>query len=140
MNHPAFSPNPRQALRRFSLYAAGGRIYAQNARLALVDIGSVRQRDDGFCYRVDGDRNVFGQGFAGADDALRDLARHIDAAFLDDQFHSLPDRSEDYGVDLNGASHLGIVLLDGDAEDQSFDPSMLYLRPTGNSYGKTARF
>lgn len=95
---------------RFSLYAAGGRLYAQDRRALLVELGTLERRDDGFAYRVDGDTRLCGSRFAGADDVLHDLARRLDSGFLGSRFATLPDRAEDYSIDLNGAAHFAVEL------------------------------
>jgi len=112
--HPYAPQDPAGATReRFSLYAAGGRLYAQDRRALLVELGTLERRDDGFAYRVDGDARLCGSRFAGADDVLHDLARRLDSGFLGSRFATLPDRAEDYTIDLNGAAHFAVELDTG---------------------------
>ena len=110
MRYPTFFEGTKPAARRFCLYAAGGRIYAQDDRSCLIDIGEYERSDDGFAYRMPGDSRMAGDGFAGADDVLRDLAGRIDSSFLDIRFRSLPDHSEDYSLDLRRAAHRELQL------------------------------
>jgi len=108
MNFQHFMAGASSASRRFTLYATGGRIYVQDARSFLIDIGQYERADDGFSYRIAGDAGLGDSGFAGADDVLHDLAGRIDRAFLDIRFRTLPDHSEDYSVDFRRAAHCAV--------------------------------
>jgi len=110
MNFQHFMAGAASASPRFTLYATGGRIYVQDARSFLIDIGQYERADDGFSYRIAGDASLGDSGFAGADDILRDLAGRIDQAFLDIRFRTLPDHSEDYSVDFRRAAHCAVDL------------------------------
>lgn len=118
MSYQPFRAGGENASRRFCLYAAGGRIYAQDVRSVLIDIGEYERAGSGFVYRIAGDTSLAGEGFAGADDVLRDLAGCIDASFLDTRFGTLPDRSEDYTLDLSRAAHRDLQLVAAPEADE----------------------
>lgn len=91
----------------YTLYAAGGRVYAQNAASTIIDLGALTRQDDGVCYVLDGNK-LSGSGFFTAEAALRDIARRLHFLWLDGQFTALADvRGK---VDLSGATRLPIQL------------------------------
>jgi len=97
----------RPKKRPFTLYAAGGRVYAKNVAYSIVDLGSLAQQGDDWCYRLDGNQ-LSAAGFASPEEALQDIARRLQFLWLDGQFTALPDVKDD--VDLAGAAKLEFSL------------------------------
>jgi hypothetical protein len=92
----------------FTLYAAGGRIYASNRDEKLIDLGALARDDSGaFCWRLDGNQQR-GSGFFTEETALGNLAEKLHFLWLDGQFTAVADARA--GVDLEGATRLDIVL------------------------------
>lgn len=91
----------------YTFYAVGGRVYAQNTRYALIDLGMLARQDDGFCYLLDGNK-LSASGFFTAEAALRDIARRLRFLWLDGQFTALADVRDK--VDLSHAMRLPIAL------------------------------
>jgi hypothetical protein len=91
----------------YTLYAAGGRVYAQNGKYAVIDLGALTRQDDGFCYVLDGNK-LSGSGFFTAEAALRDIARRLHFLWLDGQFTALADMREK--LDLSRATRLSVQL------------------------------
>ncbi|MFC4729228.1 hypothetical protein [Coralloluteibacterium thermophilus] len=112
-------------LRPFTLYAAGGRIYARNPPGRLIDLGAVERAGDGHRYLLDGDKR-HGEGLDSEEAVLRRIGETLDFTYLDGQFTSLPDVSD--SVDLADAVQHAIT-LDEFADDE--DPSGRGARGTG---------
>jgi hypothetical protein len=93
----------------FTLYAAGGRVLASNARQKLIDLGALTRQEDGFCYLLDGNKET-GKGLPSAEAALREIASHLRFLYLDGQFTALADLRGSPDVSLDGAPRLDIVL------------------------------
>jgi hypothetical protein len=91
----------------YTLYAAGGRVYAQNAAYTIIDLGALTRQDDGLRYVLDGNK-LSGSGFFTAEAALRDIARRLHFLWLDGQFTALADVRDK--VDLSEATRLPIQL------------------------------
>ncbi|MBS7455746.1 hypothetical protein [Coralloluteibacterium stylophorae] len=97
----------RSNLQHFTLYLANRRIYARNPDGHLVDLGGLRQEDGRFGYVLDGDKSG-ADGLDGEDAVLRRLEDELTFVFLDGQFTSLPDVSDQ--VDVEGAPQRRIAL------------------------------
>ena len=114
-----------RTLQPFTVYAAGGRIYASNVRHKLIDLGSLQPEspDSGtLAYALDGGDHPGAGGFADAAAALQHLGRHIPFLFLDGQFTALPDVREHGGVELDRAdARLGITLDAFGTGEAAFD-------------------
>ncbi|HEY8359220.1 MAG TPA: hypothetical protein VIL30_17360 [Ramlibacter sp.] len=93
----------------FTLYAASGRLYASNTEQKLIDLGALSQQEGGWSYLLDGNK-MTGTGFAGAEQALRDVARKIRFLYLDGQFTAVADSRDSPGLDLSQATRLDITL------------------------------
>jgi hypothetical protein len=92
----------------YTLYAAHGRVYAQNVTHAIIDLGALARDGGGtYAYRLDGNE-LAGSGFATPDAALREIASRLHFLWLDGQFTALPDVRQ--GLDLSGAAKLEIAL------------------------------
>lgn len=95
----------------FTLYAAGGRVYASNVRDKVVDLGLLEERGSGgYRYQLDGDDAIASAGFATAEDALVHLAHAITFLFLDGQFTALADVGGPSRPDLLSATQIHVVL------------------------------
>ncbi|MDX3907302.1 MAG: hypothetical protein QHC78_16555 [Pigmentiphaga sp.] len=78
----------------FTLYAANGRVYAQNVAGKVVDLGELRRDGESYAYLLDADE-IRAEGFDTPEAALRDIGKNITFLYLDGQFTALPDvRSE----------------------------------------------
>jgi hypothetical protein len=91
----------------FTLYAAGGRVYASNVAQKLIDLGRLHHGEGGICWRLDGN-GARGDGFFTEEEALRDIARNLRFLWLDGQFTAVADARA--GVNLDGAARLDITL------------------------------
>ena len=101
---------PDQTKRRhYTLYFADNHILARNSDQHLIDLGTVEQRDGGFHYLLDGD-NSEGHDLPTATAVLEDVERNLTFLFLDGQFTSLPDLSDDYGEAVETAPAREIAL------------------------------
>ena len=80
----------RPKKRPFTLYATGGRVYAQNVTYAIIDLGALALQGADWCYVLDGN-GVSARGFGSEEEALRDIVRQLQYLWLDGQFTSLPD-------------------------------------------------
>jgi hypothetical protein len=106
-NAPQEPASPRLT---YSFYAAEGRVYVSNARQKLIDLGALTQRDQGWCYLLDGNQQA-GEGFPSPDAALRHIADHTRFLYLDGQFTALADlREGDTPVHLDGAARIDVSI------------------------------
>jgi hypothetical protein len=105
-NPPAEPASPRQA---FTFYAADGRVYASNLEQKLIDLGSLSERDGGFDYLLDGNKQC-ASGLPSAAAALRHIADNIGFLYLDGQFTALADLREEGHVHLDGAPRIDVML------------------------------
>jgi hypothetical protein len=106
-NSPREPASPRLT---FVLYAANGRAYASNFDQKLIDLGELTQRDQGWCYRLDGNQQS-GEGFPTPEAALRHIADHTRFLYLDGQFTALADlREGNAPVQLDGAARIEVTL------------------------------
>jgi hypothetical protein len=104
----AHAPTPR-IQQPFTLYAAGGRLYARNADQKVIDLGELRREGGGWYWRLDGNHQS-GSGFANQQEALRDVGGKLRFLWLDGQFTAVADAREGGALDLDGAPQVGIVL------------------------------
>ena len=101
---------PDQSKRRhYTLYLADNHILARNSDQHLIDLGPVEQRDGGYHYVLDGDSSQ-GDALPNATAVLEDVERSLTFLFLDGQFTSLPDLSEEYGEAVETAPAREIAL------------------------------
>ncbi len=92
----------------FSLFATRGRLYVRNVKQKVIDIGELPGSGQGpFTYRLDVG-GMSGEGFASAEDALRDLSQQLTFIYLDGQFTSLPEEDTS-SLDLDDAIQLELV-------------------------------
>jgi hypothetical protein len=105
----------------FTLHAANGRVYARNVDQHLIDLGALTREDGGsFCYLLDGNKQS-AAGFASAQDALRDLSRHLRFLWLDGQFTAVEPVAE---VNLEGAPSLEITLDELKPGERAYDATV----------------
>jgi hypothetical protein len=101
---------PDQSKRRhYTLYFADNHILARNSDQHLIDLGAVEQRDGGYHYLLDGD-NSEGHDLPDANAVLEDVERNLTFLFLDGQFTSLPDLSEEFAEATESAPAREIAL------------------------------
>lgn len=93
----------------YLLFLCESRILAQNIDGHLVDIGGFDNDDGKFAWRLDGNDEK-GEGLGSESETLKDISGHIDFLFLDGQFTSLPDLSDEYKDKLAAAPSREIVL------------------------------
>ncbi|QCR35691.1 hypothetical protein [Nissabacter sp. SGAir0207] len=102
--------HPDQNQRRYyTLYLAENHVLARNGDQHLIDLGLVEQEPDGLHYLLDGDKTE-GHGLPDANALLADVERKLTFLFLDGQFTSLPDLSEELNESLEGAPSREIAL------------------------------
>ncbi|HVE51864.1 MAG TPA: hypothetical protein VNB23_00625 [Ramlibacter sp.] len=100
----------QRARQPYTLYAAGGRVYARNRDQKLIDLGSLERAEGGaFRYLLDGNQQS-GEGFFTEDAALRDLSQHLRFLWLDGQFTAVADARGNPGLNLDGATEIEIEL------------------------------
>jgi hypothetical protein len=115
---------PRSPLRPqpFTLYAAGGRIYATNRDQKLIDLGALTRDESGaFSWLLDGNQQR-GSGFFTEETALGDLAGKLQFLWLDGQFTAVADARD--GVNLQGATRLDIVLDELAPGERAYDATV----------------
>ena len=125
MAHPddrAHAPAPRRQ-QPFTLYAAGGRVYARNTDQKLVDLGELRQDGSAWSYALDGNHQT-GSGFFTAEEALRDIGRSIRFLWLDGQFTAVADAGEGGDVNLDGATQVEIMLDEMAPGERMYDATV----------------
>lgn len=106
----------------FTLYAAGGRIYATNRDQKLIDLGALTREESGsFSWLLDGNQQR-GSGFFTEETALGDLAEKLHFLWLDGQFTAVADARE--GVNLEGATRLDIVLDELAPDERMYDATV----------------
>jgi hypothetical protein len=106
----------------FTLYAAGGRLYATNPAPKLIDLGEHKRDESGaFCWLLDGNHER-GSGFFSEEAALGDVAEKLRFLWLDGQFTAVADARA--GVDLTGASRLDIVLDELAPGERAYDATV----------------
>jgi hypothetical protein len=106
----------------FTLYAAGGRVYATNRDQKLIDLGALARDDSGaFAWLLDGSQQR-GSGFFTEESALGDLAQKLHYLWLDGQFTAVADARD--SVDLEGATRLDIVLDELEPGERMYDATV----------------
>jgi len=106
----------------FTLYAAGGRLYATNPAQKLIELGELKRDESGaFCWLLDGNHE-HGSGFFSEEAALGDVAEKLRFLWLDGQFTAVADARA--GVDLTGASRLDIVLDELAPGERAYDATV----------------
>jgi hypothetical protein len=103
---PQEPASPRQA---FTFYAADGRVHASNVAQKLIDLGSLQQQADGWCYLLDGNKHT-GERLPSAEAALRHIVDHVRFLYLDGQFTALADMRGNAGVHLDGAPRIDVMI------------------------------
>lgn len=93
----------------YHIFLCDGRILARNIEGRVIDIGGVQKEDDGFHWQFDGN-NARGDGLVSSAAILDDIERELTFLFLDGQFTSLPDTSDDYRDRLQHASGREVTL------------------------------
>ncbi|WP_024553235.1 hypothetical protein ACP26C_12355 [Franconibacter helveticus 513] len=93
----------------YLIYLCEGRILAQNIDGHVIDIGGFSEEEGAFSWLLDGN-NEKGEGLRSANEALEDIAANVTFYFLDGQFTSLPDLSEQYQDKLPSAPSREILL------------------------------
>ena len=106
---PLTSPAAPGGQQPFTLYAAGGRIYARNVEAKLVDLGALTEDDAGYRYRLDGN-GLTASGLSSPQAVLEHLAPRLRFLFLDGQFTAVADAGENEVPELRGAPRLDILL------------------------------
>lgn len=86
----------------YNLYLFEGHILAQNIDGHLIDLGAAQQEGGRFHWQLDGNE-AKGEHLASAEAVLEDIEAQLTFLFLDGQFTSLPDISEQYGEQLESA-------------------------------------
>ena len=107
-NDTSQTPTTRQ--QPFTLYAAKGRIYAQNIDQKVIDLGAIEHTDSGsFRYVLDGNHET-GEGFFTEETALREIADKMRFLWLDGQVTAVADARDGGELNLQGATRLDITL------------------------------
>ncbi|GKS82896.1 MULTISPECIES: hypothetical protein [unclassified Acidovorax] len=99
-----------RAAQTFTLYAAGGRVYASNVRDKLIDLGGLTEAQGRYGYALDGGDQVARDGFPSPEDALADIASTVTFLYLDGQFTALEDLSDGRSPDLSDVPQIQISL------------------------------
>ncbi|GAA4330380.1 hypothetical protein GCM10023144_18020 [Pigmentiphaga soli] len=93
---------------KYTLYAAHGRIYAENVDGKLIDIGALHQEGGSYGFRLDTD-NVRADGFDTPEQALRAIGSTVTLPYLDGQFTALADARRE--ADLQGDVPRAVIVL-----------------------------
>ena len=121
MAHDNDTPAGRQ--QPFTLYAAGGRVYALNIDQKLIDLGALERTDSGaFRYVLDGNHES-GEAFT-EEAALGEIAGHMRFLWLDGQFTAVADARDGGDVNLEGATRLDLVLDELPPGERMFDATV----------------
>jgi hypothetical protein len=118
----AHSPAPRRR-QPFTLYAAGGRVYARNVDQKVIDLGELRPDNGKWRYRLDGNQDA-GHGFFTADEALREIAGKLRFLWLDGQFTAVADARDGGTLNLDRAIQLEIVLDELPPGERMYDATV----------------
>lgn len=124
-NDPRDIPRARGGQQQaFTLFAAGGRVYARNTEQKIIDLGELAREDGGaFRYLLDGNKQS-GSGFFTEQEALRDIAGHLRFLWLDGQFTAVADARDDPALDLDGAVELDITLDELPPGERAYDATV----------------
>ncbi|EOI3554317.1 hypothetical protein ACMSZQ_000569 [Cronobacter dublinensis] len=101
-------PTNRDGMPYF-LFLCEGRVLSQNIDGQIVDLGEATEKRGAFTWRLDGNEEQ-GEGLSSAAAVLDDIAGHLTFLFLDGQFTSLPDVSDEYAGKLENAPAKEILL------------------------------
>jgi hypothetical protein len=116
------TPTTRQ--QPFTLYAANGRIYAQNIAQKVIDLGALERMDSGgFRYMLDGNHET-GEGFFTEETALQEIADKMRFLWLDGQFTAVADAREGGELNLQGATRLDITLDELKPGERMYDATV----------------
>lgn len=109
----------------FTLFAAGGRVYARNVEQKIIDLGELAREDGGagLRYLLDGNKER-GSGFFTEEEALRDIATRLRFLWLDGQFTAVADARDGGELNLDGATQLDIVLDELAPGEREFDATV----------------
>jgi hypothetical protein len=118
----ANAPAPRRQ-QPFTLYAAGGRVYARNLDQKVIDLGELRQDGSAWSYRLDGNQET-GQGFFTPEEALREIGRNVRFLWLDGQFTAVADARDGGALNLDGAPEVQILLDELKPGERMYDATV----------------
>ncbi|AJA71147.1 MULTISPECIES: hypothetical protein [Pantoea] len=101
----------------YLLYFARQRLLLENIDAKVVDIGSAEIVGNHFRWKLDG-KNAQGETAKEVDELLEEVERHLSFLFVDGQFTSLPDVSEDYGDRLDNMPFVEVSLSELSDRDE----------------------
>ena len=87
--------NRNQDLMPYNLFYCDGTILAQNIDGHIIELGQAEVHDGLIGYQIDGS-DLHGENFSSPEEMLQALGDQLDFLFLDGQFTSLPDLSEEF--------------------------------------------
>ena len=93
----------------YLLYFSRQRLLVENIDGHIVDIGGAERVGDRYRWQLDG-KDAGGETEQEVDELLAEVEKHLSFLFVDGQFTSLPDVSEDYGDRLDNAPSRQIAL------------------------------
>ena len=103
----------------YMLFCCQSRLLIQNIDGHVVDIGSVTQQGESVEWQLDGN-DEHGDHAESVEEMLRDVEQHLSFLFVDGQFTSLPDVSDEYGDQLESAPSRQIQLHElNDSDEES---------------------
>lgn len=102
----------------YLLYFARQRLLIENVDAKVVDIGSAEMVANRFRWKLDGN-DAHGETAAEVDELLEDVEKHLSFLYVDGQFTSLPDVSEDYGDRLDNMPFIEISLSELSDRDEA---------------------
>lgn len=101
----------------YLLYFARQRLLLENIDAKVVDIGSAEIVGNYFRWKLDG-KDAQGETAKEVDELLEEVERHLSFLFVDGQFTSLPDVSEDYGDRLDNMPFVEVSLSELSDRDE----------------------
>ncbi len=101
----------------YLLYFARQRLLLENIDAKVVDIGSAEIVGNHFRWKLDG-KDAQGETAKEVDELLEEVERHLSFLFVDGQFTSLPDVSEDYGDRLDNMPFVEVSLSELSDRDE----------------------
>lgn len=114
------APDTSPTRRRFTFYAADGRLHARNPESKVIDLGTLaRQADGSWRWCLDGNQ-LAGENLPSPEAAMRDAAQRMGFLYLDGQFTAVGDERESPALDLSQAPQVTIE-LDELAPDQRME-------------------
>ncbi|ORM72505.1 hypothetical protein HA48_14210 [Pantoea wallisii] len=102
----------------YLLYLARQRLLLENIDGHIVDIGGAETTGDRYRWKLDG-KEAQGETLNEVDALLEEVEKHLSFLFVDGQFTSLPDVSEDYGDRLDNAPSRQIALPELSDNDEN---------------------